>query len=71
MTINLIAPDGETLVSVGHDTQWGGPVTESSSRDYSQKFTFQVEETGEYIIETKVYSEHVEVIVIKIGQRAE
>jgi len=69
MTLKMIAPGGEILVSVERDELWGGLVSETNSRDYTQKFTFAVAESGEYTIELKIYTDHVEDVSIKIGQK--
>jgi hypothetical protein len=71
MTLDLYAPNGRVLVSVPADEMWGSPEYDNSSRSYTQKYTFNVAESGTYTIETTVLTEHVEDVSIKIGQREE
>jgi hypothetical protein len=69
----LSDPDGRELVAVGSDVLFGGRVDsdDHGSRNYTKRFEFYPEAGGEYTLQIRTLSDHVEDVYITIGRRSE
>jgi hypothetical protein len=67
----LLDPSGNELVRVEGNDLFGGSDDDGGSRNYTKKFEFKAETSGEYTLEVRTLTEHVEAIYITIGRRSD